>query len=160
MDGSTAEQRRPVIVITGAAGYTGMHACRHFAKLGWEVAALTRTVASVSELILLARDDENNSPEAETRNCITPYVCDLLDKKRLGEVIRQIAPDYVLHLGGKNSVPESWQSPLLYMESNVLSTLYLLDVLRPFPKARIVVAGSRLKTALQAPYHPIPSIQP
>ncbi|MBP1310508.1 GDP-4-dehydro-6-deoxy-D-mannose reductase [Paenibacillus sp. 1182] len=154
MDGSTAEQRRPVIVITGAAGYTGMHACRHFAKLGWEVAALTRTAASVSELILLARDDENNSPEAETRNCITPYVCDLLDKKRLGEVIRQIAPDYVLHLGGKNSVPESWQSPLLYMESNVLSTLYLLDVLRPFPKARIVVAGSRLKTALQAPYHP------
>ncbi|KAF6572935.1 NAD-dependent epimerase/dehydratase family protein [Paenibacillus sp. SEL3] len=154
MDGSTAEQRRPVIVITGAAGYTGMHACRHFAKLGWEVAALTRTAASVSELILLARDDENNSPEAETRNCITPYVCDLLDKKRLGEVIRQIAPDYVLHLGGKNSVPESWESPLLYMESNVLSTLYLLDVLRPFPKARIVVAGSRLKTALQAPYHP------
>ncbi|WP_342427027.1 NAD-dependent epimerase/dehydratase family protein [Paenibacillus sp. FSL L8-0158] len=154
MDGSTAEQRRPVIVITGAAGYTGMHACRHFAKLGWEVAALTRTAASVSELILLARDDENNSPEAKTRNCITPYVCDLLDKKRLGEVIRQIAPDYVLHLGGKNSVPESWESPLLYMESNVLSTLYLLDVLRPFPKARIVVAGSRLKTALQAPYHP------
>ncbi|MEK5550393.1 NAD-dependent epimerase/dehydratase family protein [Paenibacillus sp. FSL L8-0689] len=154
MDGSTAEQRRPVIVITGAAGYTGMHACRHFAKLGWEVAALTRTAASVSELILLDRDDENNSPEAETRNCITPYVCDLLDKKRLGEVIRQIAPDYVLHLGGKNSVPESWESPLLYMESNVLSTLYLLDVLRPFPKARIVVAGSRLKTALQAPYHP------
>ncbi|WP_311079671.1 NAD-dependent epimerase/dehydratase family protein [Paenibacillus polymyxa] len=154
MDGSTAEQRRPVIVITGAAGYTGMHACRHFAKLGWEVAALTRTAASVSELILLAHDDENNSPEAENRSCITPYVCDLLDKKRLGEVIRQIAPDYVLHLGGKNSVPESWQSPLLYMESNVLSTLYLLDVLRPFPKARIVVAGSRLKTALQAPYHP------
>ncbi|MGQ3478378.1 NAD-dependent epimerase/dehydratase family protein [Paenibacillus sp. TY11] len=154
MDRSTAEQRRPVIVITGAAGYTGMHACRHFAKLGWEVAALTRTAASVSELTLLARDDENLSPDVDTRGCITPYVCDLLDKKRLGEVIRQIAPDYVLHLGGKNSVPESWQSPLLYMESNVLSTLYLLDVLRPFPKARIVVAGSRLKTALQAPYHP------
>lgn len=111
MDGSTAEQRRPVIVITGAAGYTGMHACRHFAKLGWEVAALTRTADSVPELILLAHDDENSSPEAETRSCITPYVCDLLDKKRLGEVIRQIAPDYVLHLGGKNSVPESWQSP-------------------------------------------------
>lgn len=154
MDRSTAEQRRPVIVITGAAGYTGMHACRHFAKLGWEVAALTRTAASASELTLLACDDEKFSVKTDTRCCITPYVCDLLDKKRLGEVIRQIAPDYVLHLGGKNSVPESWQSPLLYMESNVLSTLYLLDVLRPFPKARIVVAGSRLKMALQAPYHP------
>lgn len=154
MDRSTAEQRRPVIVITGAAGYTGMHACRYFAKLGWEVAALTRTAASVSELTSLAVDDENSSSAVGDHCCITPYVCDLLDKKRLGEVIHQIAPDYVLHLGGKNSVPESWQSPLLYMESNVLSTLYLLDVLRSFPKARIVVAGSRLKTALQAPYHP------
>ncbi|AUO07453.1 nucleoside-diphosphate sugar epimerase [Paenibacillus jamilae] len=154
MDRSTAEQRRPVIVITGAAGYTGMHACLYFAQLGWEVAALTRTAASASKLTSLAGDDEYPSPDVGTHVCITPYVCDLLDKKRLGEVIRQIAPDYVLHLGGKNSVPESWQSPLLYMESNVLSTLYLLDVLRSFPKVRIVVAGSRLKTALQAPYYP------
>ncbi|WP_179030556.1 NAD-dependent epimerase/dehydratase family protein [Paenibacillus kribbensis] len=154
MDRSTAEPRRPVIIITGAAGYTGMHACRYFAKLGWEVAALTRTAASASKLTSLAGDDKNPSADTGTHVCITPYVCDLLDKKRLGEVIRQIAPDYVLHLSGKNSVPESWQSPLLYMESNVLSTLYLLDVLRSFPKARIVVAGSRLKTALQAPYNP------
>ncbi|AET56984.1 nucleoside-diphosphate-sugar epimerase [Paenibacillus terrae HPL-003] len=154
MDRSTAEQRRPVIVITGAAGYTGIHACRHFAKLGWEVAALTRTAASARELILQFNGDENAGADSGTSFYITSYVCDLLDKERLREVIGQIAPDYVLHLGGKNSVPESWQSPLLYMESNVLSTLYLLDALRPFPTARIVVAGSRLKAALQAPYHP------
>jgi GDP-4-dehydro-6-deoxy-D-mannose reductase len=154
MDRSTAEQRRPVIVITGAAGYTGMHACRHFAKLGWKVAALTRTAASARELILQFNGDENIGADSGTSFYITPYVCDLLDKERLREVIGQIAPDHVLHLGGKNSVPESWRSPLLYMESNVLSTLYLLDALRPFPKARIVVAGSRLKAILQAPYHP------
>ncbi|ALP37766.1 nucleoside-diphosphate sugar epimerase [Paenibacillus sp. IHB B 3084] len=154
MDRSTAEQRRPVIVITGAAGYTGIHACRYFAKLGWEVAALTRTAASARELILQLNGDENSSADSCIGFYITSYVCDLLDKERLREVIGQIAPDYVLHLGGKNSVPESWQSPLLYMESNVLSTLYLLDALRPFPTARIVVAGSRLKAALQAPYHP------
>ncbi|KJD46046.1 NAD-dependent epimerase/dehydratase family protein [Paenibacillus terrae] len=154
MDRSTAEQRRPVIVITGAAGYTGIHACRHFAKLGWKVAALTRTAPSARELILQFNDDENVGVDSGTSFYITSYVCDLLDKERLREVIGQIAPDYVLHLGGKNSVPESWRSPLLYMESNVLSTLYLLDALRPFPKARIVVAGSRLKAILQAPYHP------
>jgi GDP-4-dehydro-6-deoxy-D-mannose reductase len=154
MDKSIAEQRRPVIVITGAAGYTGMHACRHFAKLGWEVAALTRTAASAHELSFGANDGENPGPDSGPSFCITPYVCDLFDKERLHEVIREIAPDYVLHLGGKNSVLESWQSPLLYMESNVLSTLYLLNALRSFPAARIVVVGSRLKTALKAPYHP------
>lgn len=101
MDRSTAEQRRPVIAITGAAGYTGMHACRYFAKLGWEVAALTRTAASATKLTSQTENDGDFSLEAGTRGCITPYVCDLLDKKRLGEVIRHIAPDYVLHLGGK-----------------------------------------------------------
>jgi len=82
------------------------------------------------------------------------YSCDLLDRVNLEETIRDIKPDYVLHLGGKNSVPEAWEKPLLYLESNVMATLFLLNALRPFPSCRILVAGSRLSFPLLPPYHP------
>ncbi len=87
------------------------------------------------------------------------YTCDLMDKQKLDELARKIAPDYVLHLGGKNSVPESWADPLLYMETNVLPTLYLLNALRPFPACRVLIAGTKAVFSLTPPYLAAPSVQ-
>lgn len=121
-----------VILITGASGFTGGHACRYFAtEMGMQVAALVRK--------------EVNLPAIDG---VHYYSCDLHDGQRLCAVVKEIAPDYVLHLGGKNSVSESWEIPLTYMESNVMSTLYLLDALRSFPSCRILIVGSRLSFQL------------
>ncbi|MDR0266997.1 NAD-dependent epimerase/dehydratase family protein [Paenibacillus sp.] len=127
--------RKQVILITGASGFTGGHACRHFARQGMQVAAVVRL------------PPRGGAPEG-----IQYYECDLLDKSALEQLIRRLSPDYVLHLGGKNSVPESWESPLLYIETNVLSTLYLLDSLRSLPACRIVIAGSMLVYPLTPPF--------
>lgn len=125
------------IVITGASGFTGQHACAYFTSIGMNVAALVRAKIT-----------------AKRPDGIRDYVCDLLNSTELEETIRSIKPDYVLHLGGKNSVPEAWQKPLLYMESNIMATLNLLNALRHFPSCRILVIGSRLKFTLQPPYRP------
>lgn len=126
-----------VIVITGASGFTGQHACSYFSSIGINVVALVRkkTIEKPSE-------------------GIRQYVCDLLDSTELEETIRSIEPDYVLHLGGKNSVPEAWRKPLLYMESNIMATLNLLNALRHTPTCRILIVGSRLNFTLQPPYRP------
>jgi GDP-4-dehydro-6-deoxy-D-mannose reductase len=86
-----------------------------------------------------------------------PYVCDLSDRKAVQVMVDEVQPDEVLHLAGKNSVPESWRDPLVYMETNVMATLYLLEGLRSRPASRILVAGSRLKYRLggnEGPPHP------
>lgn len=125
-----------VILITGASGFTGVHACTYFAGLGMEVAALVR------------KGGQTTMPAPPAVNRITYYSCDLLDPAALALLVRNISPDYVLHLGGKNSVPESWETPLLYIESNVLASLYLLEALRDISVCRILIAGSRLSFKL------------
>lgn len=132
-------KRQETIVITGAAGFTGQHACDYFTSIGMNVAALVRTKVTNTQL---------------QSKGIRYYICDLLNSAELEETIRSIKPDHVLHLGGKNAVPEAWQKPLLYMESNIMATFNLLNALRHFPSCRILVIGSRLKFTLQPPYRP------
>lgn len=118
------------LLITGAAGYTGRHAAAYFKAGGADVIAVVRQPAGAPAVF----------PDG-----VSQYVCDLSDRKAVHTMIDEIRPDEVLHLAGKNSVPESWQNPLLYMETNVMATLYLLEALRARPAGRILVAGSRLK---------------
>ncbi|KGE20724.1 NAD-dependent epimerase/dehydratase family protein [Paenibacillus wynnii] len=132
------------ILITGAAGFTGRHAVNYFAAQGAEVIAVLRNPVAMK------------SPAFDFPQGIQTYVCDLSDRKAVAEMIKTVIPEDVLHLAGKNSVPESWQNPLLYMETNVMATLYLLEALRILPSCRILVAGSRLKYRIGAvlPPHP------
>ncbi|OPH48676.1 hypothetical protein BC351_09500 [Paenibacillus ferrarius] len=113
------------ILITGANGFTGQHACRHFVQKGLQVAAVSRY--------------KNSSVPG-----VHSHIADLTKVEQVNALIKMTQPDYVLHLAGKNAVGESWLEPLAYMESNMMSTLYLLDALRSVPQCRVVVIGSML----------------
>ena len=128
------------IVITGAAGFTGRHACLHYLELGMKVTALTR----------------KEDPELVSMGA-TVTVCDLLDTNVLTAAIQKAQPDYLLHLAGMNSVPASWKQPVQAMESNVIGTLNVLNAIRLIPHVRVVVVTSKLKTPLvrlREPEHP------
>lgn len=102
-------------------------------------------------------DERSASLAADYPEGVKVYGCDLSNREAVSEMIKEIAPEAVLHLAGNNSVPESWRSPLLYMETNVMATLYLLEAMRSLPNSRILVAGSRLKFtpgAVAGPPHP------
>ncbi|WP_151736643.1 NAD-dependent epimerase/dehydratase family protein ['Paenibacillus yunnanensis' Narsing Rao et al. 2020] len=130
------------ILITGAGGFTGRHAVSHFHSAGAEVTAVVRRPPKEPNLFAQG---------------VATYICDLGDRAAVHAMIEAVRPDEVLHLAGRNSVPESWRDPLLYMETNVMATLYLLESLRGRPAGRILVAGSRLKYrpgTVEGPPHP------
>lgn len=120
-------KRRPKLVITGAAGFTGRHACRYFEKKGYEVIGITRMHCA----------DLNITKQMQ---------CNLTKKDEVDEVIRQVHPDYILHLAAQNHVGNSWMDPVLTVETNVLSTLYLVEAIRKInPDCKIIIAGSVLQ---------------
>ncbi|MCY9694377.1 NAD-dependent epimerase/dehydratase family protein [Paenibacillus alginolyticus] len=126
------------ILITGASGFTGQHACRHFVQKGLQVAAISRSQRS-------------------SESSVQSWICDLTKHEQVKELVAQLKPDYVMHLAGRNAVAESWREPIAYMENNMMSTFYLLDALRCVPECRIVVVGSMLTyvpTDSQKPPHP------
>lgn len=132
--------KRPKILITGANGFTGRHACHYFHNNGYECIALTRK----PEPLLAA-----------SRN----ITCHLLNREEVERAIGQTAPDYILHLAAQNHVGKSWEDPVHTIESNVLTTLYLLEAIRKVnPSCKIIVVGSTLQfdpqnfSALPHPY--------
>ena len=129
------------ILITGASGFTGGHACNYFAgQLGMRVFALVRRQMNTV-----------NPPNVHSN--IQYIHCDLGDLERLQALMKEIKPKYVLHLGGKNSVPESWDNPLIYMQTNLLYTFHLLEALRSVPYSRLLVVGSSLSGDLSRIHH-------
>lgn len=131
--------KSPNILITGANGFTGQHACSHFSKAGYEVTAVTRQQSHNTE--------------------IRVEQCDLIDKEAVRNLVKKAKPQYLLHLAGQNHVGKSWDDPVLTLEANFISTLYLLEALRhEQPGCKTVIVGSALQfnpsdlTTLTHPY--------
>ncbi|SDI13157.1 NAD-dependent epimerase/dehydratase family protein [Alteribacillus bidgolensis] len=128
------------LLITGANGFTGQHACNHFSKQGIDVIAVVR-----------------NKNNAKINN-VKVECCDLTNQTSVKELIYKVKPEYILHLAGQNHVKESWVNPIMIMEANVMSSLYLLDALRTeHPSCKVVIVGSALQyDILQDKYPPHP----
>lgn len=132
---------KPKLLITGATGFTGIHACHHFHQAGYEVIGVSRQPSKI----------ESDQIRIET--------CDLTNKNELTDLIQKNKPDRVLHLAGQNHVPSSWTNPVASLEINTMSTAYLLEAIRQqVPECKTLVVGSTLQydvndiTTLNHPY--------
>ncbi|MFZ3587674.1 NAD-dependent epimerase/dehydratase family protein [Bacillus sp. DJP31] len=132
--------RKPQLLITGASGFTGIHACTHFSNLNYEVTAVSR-------------GHVNQQPQSIRTEC-----CELSNKDEVNLLIQKVKPDYLLHLAGQNHVDRSWNDPIATIESNLLSTLYVVEAIRTLNlTCKIVIAGSALQfdpSNLSTLHHP------
>lgn len=125
MDGAIL--KRPKVLITGANGFTGRHACRYFQNNGYDCIAVTRKL--------------NDQLEA-TEN----IQCNLQRREEVERLIQQTMPDYVLHLAAQSHVGKSWTDPVHTIETNVFTTLYLIEAIRQAQSTcKIIVVGSTLQ---------------
>ena len=67
------------LLITGASGFTGRHACTHFSQKGMHVVALTRDKAAWE-----AQGIEG-----------TALYCDLSNEQGIRDAVARVQPDYV-----------------------------------------------------------------
>lgn len=116
-------------MITGAAGFSGRHACRHFAAAGWEVAALASPRAADAGIPGAARVLRG----------------DLTDPREALRICAEARPDAVLHLAGQNDARASWLAPGVTLEANVMATVCLLEAVRRTCGCRTLVTGSMLR---------------
>ena len=125
----SSERISPRIMITGANGFTGQHACKYFINAGYHVIAITRT-----------------NKHTVSDRLISFEHCDLTKKQSVSSLIQKTKPDYLLHLAGQNHVGNSWNDPITSVEANVMATAYLLEALRQEkPTCKIIIVGSTLQ---------------
>ena len=59
------------------------------------------------------------------------------------QLIKEIKPDYIFHLAAQSFVPTSWKAPQETLQTNIISTVNILEAVREYCKDCVVmVAGS------------------
>lgn len=113
------------VLITGAGGFVGSYLIKEFKSNNYNVIA-----CDINKGNLFNKD-------------ITYYDMDILDKKRVEEILEEIKPDYIINLAAISSVGLSWNIPDKTMEVNVIGTINLLDAIyNKCPQCKILLIGS------------------
>ena len=111
------------VLVTGADGFVGRHACAALRAAGDEVV-------------------EVHGPRGEGISS-TALHFDIADEAKVKAAVSEVKPEAVLHLAGFSSVAKSHQNPARVFAVNTMGVVHLLTALRESaPKARVLLVSS------------------
>lgn len=122
------------ILITGGAGYIGSHTCVEMLNSGYDIVVIDNLDNSNEES--LAR------VEKITGKSVKFYFGDVREKQILRKIFTENAIEAVIHFAGLKAVGESVREPVKYYDNNLISTIYLLEVMLEFGVKKIVFSSS------------------
>jgi CDP-paratose 2-epimerase len=109
------------ILITGGGGFIGVNAALYFAEKGYEVTILDN---------LSRKGAEANLAWLGSQVAYGFEKADIRDRARVDEIVRELAPDVLLHLAAQVAVTTSVSDPREDFEINAWGTFNLLDAVR------------------------------
>ncbi len=138
------------ILITGAAGFIGMHAVSRFASLGHEVTGLDNINAYYETDLKYARlnqlginrDDLEYNKKVPGNKNIQFVLLDIQDAGNLNSLFATQKFDIVVHLAAQAGVRYSITNPRDYIDSNIIGFYNILEACRNFPVNHLVFASS------------------
>ena len=105
------------ILITGGFGFIGSHLVDLLLKEKHKIVTLTKSYSK----------KQNISHKLKK---IKVEKVDITNFKKLSESIENNKPDVIIHLAGITSHSESFEKPMLDVDSNAKSTLFILEEIR------------------------------
>lgn len=125
------------ILVTGSAGFIGMHLCEKLVKEGYQVFGLDNMNNYYDPTIKISRNEILK--ENKNFNFIN---CDILDNTSLTKIFSNYNPDKVVNLAAQAGVRYSIINPQIYMKVNVLGFLNILEQCRSFKVKGLIYASS------------------
>lgn len=122
------------VLVTGGCGYIGSHTVCELLKNNYEVVIIDNFSNS--------KKDVMTKIEKLTGKNAKLYVGDVCDKSLLEEIFSKEKIEAVIHFAGYKAVGESVQKPLMYYENNLISTLYLLEVMNKYNCKKFIFSSS------------------
>ena len=122
------------ILLTGGTGYIGAHTAVELINAGHNITIVDNLSTSNISVI--------NNVEIISKAKPKLYLLDLRDKKQLEQIFKQNNFDAVIHFAGFKSVAESVKYPLRYYDNNVISTIYLLELVEEYKIPRFIFSSS------------------
>jgi UDP-glucuronate 4-epimerase len=115
-------------LITGTAGFIGFHLAKRLLAEGHEV----QGVDGMTPYYDVELKKKRHALLAQS-NRFTAHLLMLQDEARLASVYRAAMPDIVVHLAAQAGVRYSLENPRAYVDSNLVGTFNLLELMRREP---------------------------
>ncbi len=125
------------LLVTGAAGFIGMHSSRRLLERGHEVLGVDNLNAYYDPALKLARLEQLRPFPAFSFEKL-----DIADERALAAVFEAGRFDAVLHLAAQAGVRYSLENPMAYVSSNVAGFLNILEGCRKSKTAHLCYASS------------------
>jgi len=109
------------ILITGGAGFIGVHSARHFQELGWTVTVLDN---------LSRKGTPENLAWLQNARPSRFVQADVRDRDAVERIVGEIRPDALLHLAAQVAVTTSVEDPRADFDTNALGTFNMLEAVR------------------------------
>jgi len=124
------------VLVTGAAGFIGMHCAKRLLERGDEVVGVDNLSAYYSVQLKKDRLAQLKHPEFSLAEL------DIAEEKPLGKLFAKHKPDRVLHLAAQAGVRYSLENPGAYIQANLVGFANLLECCRRHPPGNLVFASS------------------
>ncbi|MCS7214838.1 MAG: dTDP-glucose 4,6-dehydratase [Thermodesulfovibrio sp.] len=115
------------VLVTGGAGFIGSDFVRLAARKGWKV--------TVVDKLTYAGDMERLKP---IQDRLDFYNVDILDKEGVKKIFEKQRPQIVLHFAAETNIDRSVLEPSIFMETNIIGTIYLLELAKEFEVERFI----------------------
>lgn len=128
------------VVVTGAGGFIGMHACIRFLKEGWGVIGIDNLNDYYSVLL---KEDRIKEIEKIANLCSEEFVFFKADlNSDIWEKIDKSSVDLVVHFAAQAGVRYSLENPLAYLEANILGFQRVLEFVQRSGIKRFIYSSS------------------
>lgn len=128
------------VLITGVAGFIGMHTAIRFLKAGWEVIGLDNMNEYYSVDLKKDRITEINNVAMNSMKGFSFFKEDL--NSNIWDELSEYNFDAVVHLAAQAGVRYSIENPRAYLESNVLGFQSVVEFVERHSISRFVYASS------------------
>lgn len=142
----------PHVLVTGTAGFVGMHLALHLAEQGYTVTGLDAITPFFTPLKFERLKAQGFNPDDVLYNKLLVsniyanlsfIQLDLTDYHNLEKFIQQNRFDVLVHLAAQTGVRYSVENPQIYVQNNILSTINLFECCRQYSSiAHILYASS------------------
>ena len=130
----------PRVLITGAAGFIGMHTAIRFLREGWNVIGLDNFNDYYSVTLKRSRIEEIKRISSELDRDFEIFERDL--NSQVWDELADIKFDALVHLAAQAGVRYSIENPRAYLESNIMGFQNVLDFVVNNAITRFVYASS------------------
>lgn len=127
----------PTALVTGAAGFIGMHVCERLLADGYRVIGID----SLNDYYDVALKEARLARLAAS-NHFTSEVGRIEEPGRLLRLFEANEPDLVVHLAAQAGVRYSIENPRAYLEANLDGTFELLEAARAHPPGHMLLAST------------------